>query len=204
MNPGALAEPVLAGEAAGTLPLRSTAHHRRRRGLVRLVMDPFLYGDIDGADPQTSAWLRGLQHLEENLERWVADLEPEGYWWVPTDAVNPIGSLVRHIGGASLRLLHYAQGEMPSDALREEGASDFVPSGAPGKQIYTECMERLATVRAGLEALPPAEFALVREVGRKRIPVRTTIIVQHLLEHAHAHAGQVVVMRKLYDALGGD
>ncbi len=164
-------------------------------------MDPFLYGDIDGADPQTSAWLRGLQHLEENLERWVADLEPEGYWWVPTDAVNPIGSLVRHIGGASLRLLHYAQGEMPSDALREEGASDFVPSGAPGKQIYTECMERLATVRAGLEALPPAEFALVREVGRKRIPVRTTIIVQHLLEHGHAHAGQIITMRKLYDSL---
>ncbi len=165
-------------------------------------MDPFLYGDVDGVDPQTSAWLRGLQHLEENLQNWVTDLDQEGYWWVPSEAVNPIGSLVRHIGGASLRLLHYAQGRMPSDELREEGATDFVPSGAPGRELLAECLERLVTVRAGLKALSPDEHALVREVGRKRIPVRTTIIVQHLLEHGHAHAGQVITMRKLYDAVG--
>lgn len=177
-------------------------------------MDPFLYGDIEGTDPQTSAWLRGLQHLEEVLERWVADLEPEGYWWTPelmggedgaaAAGVNPIGSLVRHIGGSSMRLLHYAQGLMPPDALREEGASDFVPSGAPGKELYLECMERLGTVRAGLTALKPEEFAAMREVGRKKIPVRTTIIVQHLLEHGHAHGGQVILMRKLYDSLARD
>ena len=173
-------------------------------------MDPFLYGDIDGTDPQTSAWLRGLQHVEEVLERWASDLDQAGYWWAPpvagapVEGVNPIGCLVRHIGGSSLRLLHYAQGLMLPEALREEGNSDFVPSGAPGAVIYTQCAERLRTVREGLLALRPEEFAVMREVGRKRIPVRTTIIVQHLLEHAHAHAGQVVVMRKLYDALGGD
>lgn len=140
--------------------------------------------------------------MEENLERFVADLEQDGYWWVPTSEVNAIGCLVRHIGGSSLRLLHYAQGRMPADELREEGASDFVPTGEPGAEVYRVCRERLATVRAGLEALRPEEFGLVREVGRKRVPVRTTIIVQHLLEHGHSHAGQVITMRKLYDALG--
>lgn len=166
-------------------------------------MDPFLAGDVEGAGPQTSAWLRGLQHLDENLERWVADLEPEGYWWVPADGINPIGCLVRHIGGSSLRLLHYAQGRMPSDALREEGATDFVPTGVPGEELYRECRQRLVTVRDGIAALRPEEFGMIREVGRKRVPVRTTIIVQHLLEHGHAHAGQVITMRKLYAALGG-
>ncbi|MFA7461476.1 MAG: DinB family protein [Trueperaceae bacterium] len=165
-------------------------------------MDPFLYGDVPGTDPQKSAWLRGLQHLDEVLERWVTDLEPEGYWWSPAEAINPIGVLVRHIGGSSLRLLHYAQGRQVPDALREEGASDFVPTGAPGPELLRECQERLRTVRAGLDALTPGEYAAVREVGRKQVPVRTTIIVQHLLEHAHAHAAQVVLMRKLYDARG--
>lgn len=174
----------------------------RPRRQVLLGMDPFLYGDIPGADPQTSAWLRGLQHLEENLERWVGDLPPEGYWWTPVAGINPVGVLVRHIGGSSLRLLHYAQGLMPPDELREEGAVDFVATGGPGTEILALCMERLVTVREGLAALRPDEFGAMREVGRKRVPVRTTVIVQHLLEHAHAHAGQVIYMRKLYDALG--
>lgn len=165
-------------------------------------MDPFLLGDVPDLNPQASAWLRGLQHLEENLERWVADLPEEGYWWTPAAGVNPIGSLVRHIGGSSLRLLTYAQGRMPTDALREEGARDFEPAGEGGRQLYEQCRERLGTVRAGLVALDPSEYGEVREVGRKRIPVRTTIIVQHLLEHGHAHAGQVITMRKLYDAMG--
>lgn len=169
---------------------------------VSWSMDPFLHGDVQGADPLRSAWLRGLQHLEENLERWAGDLEPAGYWWVPTPEVNPIGNLVRHIGGASLRLLHYAQGRMPDDALREEGAADFEQLDARGEEIYRECMERLGVVREGLKALEPSELELMREVGRKRIPVRTVVIVQHLLEHGHAHTGQVITMRKLYDALG--
>lgn len=178
----------------------STGAGGMRCSLVILGMDPFLYGDVPGTDPQTSAWLRGLQHLEEVLDRWVADLEPEGYWWLPSESVNPIGSLVRHIGGASLRLLHYAEGRMPPEALIVEGRTDFEPSGAPGKELYEECMQRLRVVRAGIAALEPSEFSAVREVGRKRIPVRTTIIVQHLLEHGHAHAGQVIIVRKLFDA----
>ncbi len=164
-------------------------------------MDPFLNGDVPGASPQLSAWLRGLEHVEITLEKWVADLSPEGFWWTPASGVNPVGSLVRHIGGSSLRLLRYAQGTMPSDALREEGAQDFQALRQDGEALYAQCRERLQEVREGLKALMPEEYEAVREVGRKRIPVRTTIIVQHLLEHAHAHAGQVVVMRKLYDAL---
>lgn len=190
--------------------MRYAARGQRRVRRVTWPMDPFLYGDVDGTDPQTSAWLRGLQHLEEVVERWASDLDQAGYWWTPTvagapvEGVNPIGSLVRHIGGSSLRLLHYAQGLMPPDALREEGAADFVPSGALGAELYAQCRERLSAVREGLLALRPEEFAAMREVGRKRVPVRTTIIVQHLLEHAHSHAGQVIVMRKLYDAFGAD
>ncbi len=163
-------------------------------------MDPFLYGDVPGEMPQTSAWLRGLQHVEEILDRWAKPLDTEAYWWTPAAGLNPIGALVRHIGGSSMRLLHYAQGVPVPDALREEGAVEFTELGAPAEEVYGLCAQRLELVRQGLTALRPDEFETVREVGRKRVPVRTTIIVQHLLEHAHGHAGQVITMHKLYRA----
>lgn len=163
-------------------------------------MDPFLAGDVPGASPLASAWLRGLQHIEENLERWATGLTHDGYWWTPAAGINPIATLVRHIGGASTRLMHYAQGTMPSDELREEGKRDFDLDGADGAAAYRLCRERLAAVRAGILAFTPAEIDAVRLVGRKEIPVRTVLIVGHLLEHGHAHAAQVITMRKLYDA----
>lgn len=163
-------------------------------------MDPFLYGDVPGAGPQHSAWLRGLQHVEQILERWGDGVDTDGYWWTPAPGLNPLGALVRHIGGSSMRLLHYAQGAPLPDSLREEGAVEFTERGAAAEEVYTLCVQRLQLVRHGIEAIRPAEFDTVREVGRKRLPVRTTIIVQHLLEHAHGHAGQVIFMRKLYDA----
>lgn len=166
-------------------------------------MDPFLYGDVENADPQKSAWLRGLEHVESNLERWAKDMSQEGFWWTPVPGVvNPVAALVRHIGGSSLRLLHYAQGVEVSDALREEGAHDWDLLGSDRDEVYQLCVDRLAVVRAGLWAFDESDYAAVRHVGRKQIPVRTTLIVQHLLEHAHAHAAQVIVMRKLHDSQG--
>lgn len=166
-------------------------------------MDPFLSGDVPGTSPLTSAWLRGLQHLEENLERWTADLPADGYWWTPAAGVNPIATLLRHIGGASTRLMHYAQGTMPSDELREEGRHDFDLDGADGEAVYRLCRERLSAIRSGILAFRPDDVEVVRPVGSQEIPVRTVLIMGHLLEHGHAHAAQVITMRKLYDARSG-
>ena len=163
-------------------------------------MDPFLSGDVPGASPLTSAWLRGLQHLEGNLERWATGMTAEGYWWTPAAGVNPVAALVRHIGGASTRLMHYAQGTMPSDELRDEGQHDFDLDDADGEVIYRLCRDRLSAVRNGILAFTPEDVTAVRLVGRKEIPVRTVLIMGHLLEHGHAHAAQVITMRKLYDA----
>ena len=46
-------------------------------------------------------------------------------------------------------------------------------------------MERLNTVRSGLMALDAGELETVRRWDAS-VPVRTVIIVQHLLEHGHA------------------
>ncbi|MFA5568632.1 MAG: DinB family protein [Trueperaceae bacterium] len=164
-------------------------------------MDPFLSGDVPGSAPLVSAWLRGHQHLVENLERWTSGLPDEGWWWTPAAGViNPIGGLLRHIGGSSLRLWLYASGGEVGDELRSQGPHELEADGADPSEVLALCLERLAAVRDGLEAFDLGELDKVRYVGRKRVPVRSVLIVQHLLEHGHAHAGQVIVGRKLWDA----
>lgn len=164
-------------------------------------MDPFLSGDVPGTGPLVSAWLRGHQHLVENVTRWTDDLPPEGWWWTPAaGALNPIGGLVRHIGGSSLRLWLYASGGDVDDVLREQGPHELEVDHADPASVLRLCLDRLALVGEGLRGFDLAELGTVRYVGRKRIPVRSALIIQHLLEHGHAHAGQVIVGRKLWDA----
>lgn len=166
-------------------------------------MDPFLSGDVPGATPLISAWLRGHEHLVNVVERWTAELPADGWWWTPAPhSVNPIGGLVRHIGGSSLRLWCYASGEEVDEQLRSEGPHELEVDHADPSAVLETCLERLATVREGLVAFDPASVGTIRYVGRKRIPVRSVLIVQHLLEHAHSHAGQIIVGRKLWDAGG--
>lgn len=164
-------------------------------------MDPFLSGDVPGSTPLVSAWLRGHEHLTLNLERWTRDLPAEGWWWTPAvGSVNPIGCLVRHIGGSSLRLWNYASGGEVDDELRAKGAREFEVDHEGPAAVLAECLERLEVVRRGLAAFDEKDVGTTRLVGRKRVPVRSVLIVQHLLEHGHAHAAQVIVGRKLWDA----
>lgn len=163
-------------------------------------MDPFLSGDVPGTSPIVSAWLRGHQHLVENLERWTAGLTPEGWWWTPAAGINPVAGLVRHIGGSSLRLWLYASGGEVDAALREQGPHELEADGADPAAVMSLCSERLRRVADGMRGFDLDELGTVRLVGRKQIPVRSVLIVQHLLEHAHAHAGQIIVTRKMWDA----
>lgn len=163
-------------------------------------MDPFLLGDIEGTTPLTSAWLRGLEGVDGILSRWAEGLEPAGFWWVPAAGVNPIGGLVRHIGGSSARLLRYATGEPLPEALQAGGKVELAPTGEDAEQVLADCRAHLLEVSTTLRRLSPADLDVVREVGRKKLPVRAVSILHHLMEHAHEHAGQIIVMRKLWDA----
>lgn len=163
-------------------------------------MDPFLLGDVPGTTPLTSAWLRGLEGVEGILERWADGLDPDGFWWVQGAEINPVGGLVRHIGGSSIRLLCYAQGRELPEAVQAGGKVELAPTGEPPAEVMATCRARLAEVAEALKALRPEDLDVMREVGRKKLPVRAVSILHHLLEHAHEHAGQVIVSRKIWDA----
>jgi len=164
-------------------------------------MDPFLSGDVAGAAPLVSAWLRGHEHLVTNIERWTADLPAEGWWWTAAPgSVNPIAGIVRHVGGSSLRLWRYASGDEVDEALRAAGPHELEVDHADPAEVLATCLARLKEVGEGLRAYDLSDADKVRHVGRKQIPVRSVLIIQHLLEHGHAHAAQIIVGRKLWDS----
>lgn len=86
------------------------------------------------------------------------------------------------------------------DELRAQGPHELEVDHVDPRTLLATCLERLGRVGEGLRAFDPSTAGTVRYVGRQRVPVRSALIVHHLLEHGHAHAGQVITMRKLWDA----
>ena len=80
---------------------------------------PFLEPLEPGVSPAVSAWIKGLKEVALHLDKWAFDLPEEPFWRRPKEGANPIGGLVRHIAGSSLRLAHYALGvELPEWARK--------------------------------------------------------------------------------------
>lgn len=162
----------------------------------------FLRGRVGGAGLLPSAWLRGLDEVREIADRWAGGLPAEAFWWVPGPQLNPIGGLLRHIAGSSLRLLHYALGEPVPEELRQRARTELQPADEPPEAVLARFHAEMGQVQERLRALEPADLEAVREVGRDRYRVEAAFILHHLVEHAQHHAGQVIVLRKLWDARG--
>ncbi len=159
---------------------------------------PFLRGDVEGVPLLVSVWLRSLEEVEETVERWAADLGPEGFWWVPAPETNPIGGLVRHIGGASYRLLLRGTGQEVPEALRLRPAEEMAPSGRKPQAVLAEFAEKMAQVKAGLRGLQPGDLERVVQLGQYQ--VKAVYLLDHIAAHAQHHAGQIIVTRKLWNA----
>ncbi|MCS7083313.1 MAG: DinB family protein [Bacteroidetes bacterium] len=169
------------------------------------MLPPFLRGPVPGLPPVVSAWLRGLEEVEETVRRWTADLEEEGFWWRPAPGLNPIGGILRHIARASRRLLAYGLDRpLPADLEGlPVGAEEFEPLGQRSAEVRAEFEQAWAELRAAYQGLAEADLARLVHVGRRRIAVQAVFVLHHLVEHAQHHAGQLIVLRKLWEARSG-
>jgi uncharacterized damage-inducible protein DinB len=114
--------------------------------------------------------------------------------------VNPIGGILRHIGGSSQRLLLYALGEPVPEELRRRFEWEFDPTGDPPAQVLAAFHEEVGRVQERLLRLRPEDLSAVRTFPRRDVDVEAMFILHHLVEHAQHHAGQVIALRKLWDA----
>lgn len=162
-------------------------------------LPPFLRGDLEGVLPVVSVWLRNLEEVSEMVDRWAADLEPAGFWWLPAPEANPVGGLVRHIGIASVRLLYRGRGEEIPEPFRSLPPEQLRPTHEAPEAVLEEFRGNMRFVREGLAALREADLEAPRQWGSNP-PVRALYIFDHICNHAQHHAGQIITTRKLWNA----
>jgi uncharacterized damage-inducible protein DinB len=140
-----------------------------------------------------------LVQVREDLARLVSGISSEELRARPGGAAA-IAFHVRHIAGATDRLLTYARGEGLSDAQREwlkaEGGDDAVEAAslvASAVAVLDRALEQLAST-------PRERLLDARVVGRAALPSTVLGLLFHAAEHAQRHSGQIATTLKLLKA----
>jgi len=160
--------------------------------------EPWLRGPVTGIaallQPAAHAFIMSI----EDCEAAVRDLPPD-LLWTEHEGAASIGFHLRHLVGATDRLLTYASGETLSSAQKAALVSERAP-GDPSPSAA----DLLAAWRAGVDralaqlaATPEAALLDFRGVGRAQLPSNVLGLLFHAAEHASRHTGQVVTTAKI-------
>ena len=166
--------------------------------------------------PQPEPWLRGpvanisalLQPAAhafimsiEDCEAAVRDLSPD-LLWVEHEGAASIGFHLRHLAGATDRLLTYARGETLSPAQKTALVSERAPGNAPppATSLLAAWRSGVDGALAQLAATPETALLDFRGVGRAQLPSNVLGLLFHAAEHASRHTGQVVTTAKILRA----
>ncbi len=153
------------------------------------------------ANSRAESILVGLRQAAYLLERALEGLPREAIWWEPAQGIPGIGPRVRHLVRAGRRLLAYARNEaLDREALARQAQEDFSETWESAEPLLEEVRRFAEEVRAFVEGLREGEWAEICAVGRKRVPVSRALILHHLVEHTAHHVGQVLLLRRLWEA----
>ncbi len=158
----------------------------------------WLRGPVEGYPGELQPVVHALLQVREEVARHAADLTPEQIWARPGGA-GSVGFHLRHIAGASDRLLTYARGEALTPAqltsMKAEGDPGMPPVGAAVVIAVAH-----AGIDRALEQVRSIDVATLlepRSVGRAQLPTTVGGLVFHVAEHASRHAGQIATLRKV-------
>jgi uncharacterized damage-inducible protein DinB len=134
----------------------------------------------------------------EDCEAAVRDLRPE-LLWVEPDGAASIGFHLRHLAGATDRLLTYARGEALSPAQKAALLGERSPGEPPASAaaLITAWRAAVEQALAQLAATPEATLLDRRGVGRAQLPSNVLGLLFHAAEHASRHTGQVVTTARM-------
>jgi uncharacterized damage-inducible protein DinB len=167
-----------------------------------VYVEPWLRGTHAEVPAAGRAVLHALDLALDDLTKWTAGLTDAEVHAQPL-GLTPIAFHLRHIAGATDRILTYAEGGQLSAeqlaALKAESAGD----------------ESLAALLAAVEAsfsnaadrirvLATADLNTPRAVGRKQLPTSIGGALIHVADHTQRHVGQVVTTAKVLKAMRAD
>ena len=146
-------------------------------------------------DPLRHLLLCTFLQAEEEVLAATLGLSDEQLWLRP-HGLTPLGFHIRHIGESVDRLLTYAEGSSLG-ARQFEILATELKEELPLLSLLVLLEQRLKEARIRIEALDPAAFAEIRELGRARIKVPLGVLLAHIAEHTQRHLGQIATTSKL-------
>ena len=158
----------------------------------------WLRGPVEGYAAELQPVVHALLQVREEVARHAADLTPAELWARPGNA-GSIGFHLRHIAGATDRLLTYARGESltPEQVAWLKAEADPGDPPAAAAETIDVAQHGIDRALAEVRTLDVGTLLDARGVGRARLPTTVLGLVFHAAEHASRHAGQIATMRKV-------
>lgn len=163
--------------------------------------EPWLRGPVPGVPAPLQPVAHALIGALEDVERATVGLTAEETWARPGGAAS-IGFHLRHLCGATDRLVSYARGAALDDAQRAFLKGEGTPGDPPetAAQLVVEFRTTVDRVLGELRAWPVESLGETRGVGRAQLPATVLGLLFHAAEHAARHGGQVVATAKVVRA----
>lgn len=159
-------------------------------------------GSVAGFDPLLMPLAHAFMQVQEDMRGLAERVSPEDAWARPGGAAS-IAFHIRHIAGATDRLLTYARGETLSDAqraaLKSEGAD---PERRPSlRELVNDAVAALDQALDQVRATSKDSLLQERKLGRAGLPTNVAGLLFHAAEHATRHTGQAITTAKILGAL---
>ena len=162
-------------------------------------VEPWLRGTHSDIPAAARAVLHALDLALDDLVKWTDGLSNEEIHSEPL-GLTPVAFHLRHIAGATDRILTYAEGgqisaeqlaALKAEQSGEESLADLL---AAVEKSFANAAERI-------RALAGADLNTFRGVGRKQLPTSIGGAMIHVADHTQRHVGQVVTTAKVLKAV---
>jgi uncharacterized damage-inducible protein DinB len=152
--------------------------------------EPWLRGPVESITPQLQPVAYALIAVREEAEAICAAIKQDELWARPS-GVASIGYHLRHLAGATDRLLTYARGENLSDSQIAAMKLEKQEGEKTAAELFESMKRAVDSALQQLRATSPDDLYEKREVGRAKLPSTVIGLLFHAAEHAQRHAGQI-------------
>ncbi len=152
-------------------------------------------GAVPGFEPQLQPVVHAFLQAKEDIEALVSRVPEQDAWSQPGGAAS-VGFHIRHIGGATERLLTYARGE----PLTPDQIVALKAEGVAGALLADVAATTQAVLDRALEQLRATDRDTLlddRTLGRAALPTTVIGLLFHAAEHATRHIGQAITTAKI-------
>jgi uncharacterized damage-inducible protein DinB len=156
----------------------------------------WMRGPVSGFEPWLQPAVHAFLQVREDIERLANRVPDTQVWARPGDAAS-IGFHLRHIGGATDRLLTYARGAVLTPAQFAAMNAESTDTSLSLAAVVAEATATLDRALDQLRATSVDMLLLDRKVGRAGLPSTTLGLIFHAAEHATRHVGQAITTAKI-------